>query len=169
MKSFSMWDALALAQNAHSGQVDKLGKPYIEHVTTVARGVLQFGEQPTIVALLHDVVEDSSITIGDLRRAGVRGDSLLSIRLLTKRKDQPLRGYLEAITHNRVATLVKVSDNAHNTVPERVEAIQDEATRQRLAAKYALGREILWKALPREEIRQILRVVNPSLVALLES
>jgi (p)ppGpp synthase/HD superfamily hydrolase len=163
-----MWDALRLAMNAHDGQVDKLGKPYINHVTAVARGVAGFGEQATIVGLLHDVVEDTSITIQDLRRAGVRVDALASIQLLTKSRGRDLRHYLEAITRNQMALWVKISDNAHNTLPERVAAIEDEATRLRLERKYALGREILWKAAPQEQIRQILRAVNPSLEALLE-
>lgn len=168
MKSFTMWDALRLAMSAHDGQVDKLGAPYINHVTAVARGVAAFGEQMAIVALLHDVVEDTDLTLQDLRRAGVRIESLISIQLLTKSPGQQLRPYLEAITLNRTALLVKISDNAHNTLPERVAAIEDEAVRKRLSRKYALGRDILWNAAPKEEVRQILRVVNPSLEPLLE-
>jgi (p)ppGpp synthase/HD superfamily hydrolase len=168
-REFSMWNAMEMACNAHQGQVDKIGKPYIGHVITVARGVSTFGEQAIIAGLLHDIVEDTGTTFVDLHRAGCRADTLASIRLLTKRKGQPLREYLTALAQDRTATLVKIADNAHNTLPERMVAIQDEATRERLAKKYAQGREILWNAVSKSDVQQILRVVNPSLEDLLEA
>lgn len=163
-----MWDALNLAMNAHQGQVDKIGEPYVNHVVAVARGVAPFGEEAIITALLHDVVEDTDITFPDLYQAGVSAESLRAIRLLTKRKGQHNEDYLTAITGDPLATWVKISDNAHNSLPARALAIEDEQTRERLARKYARAREILWKAAPRNEIRQILRVVNPTLENLLE-
>jgi (p)ppGpp synthase/HD superfamily hydrolase len=164
-----MWDALNLAMNAHQGQVDKLGVPYIKHVVEVARGVTSFGEDAIITALLHDVVEDTYVGLGDLAEAGAPPHIQRAVFLLTKPKGGSLEGYLKALTDDHLATLVKISDNAHNSLPERAAAIQDDATRERLARKYALGREILWKAVPASEIRQIIRVVNPTLESLLEA
>lgn len=165
---FTMWDALNLAVSAHYGQTDKLGKPYIHHVLAVAEGVVSFGEEATIVALLHDVVEDTEVTFEYLTKAGVRESAVESIRLLTKQKGQPLEEYLRAITRDHTAVLVKIADNAHNTRPDRVAAITDTATQERLAKKYTLGREILWSVAFKNEIRRIIRVVNPTLESLLE-
>lgn len=164
-----MWDALNLAMNAHEGQVDKLGVPYIRHVTAVAHGVAVFGEQVAITGLLHDLVEDTSYTLDDLSGMGYSTTVTDALYRLTKTRDVPLEDYLRRITSDDVALWVKVADNAHNTLPERVAAITDEKTRARLAKKYALGREILWKALPRAELGMILSKVNPSLLPLMEA
>lgn len=165
---FTMWDALNLAVSAHYGQTDKLGKPYIHHVLAVAEGVVGFGEEATIVALLHDVVEDTDVTLEYLAEAGVKASAVEAIRLLTKQPGVPLEVYLKGITQNHTAVLVKIADNAHNTRPDRVAAITDPKTRERLAKKYTLGREILWSVAFKQEIRQIIRVVNPTLENLLE-
>ena len=80
--------ALAIAMDAHKDQKDKAGAPYIWHPVTVA--LHQTTEAGTIVALLHDVVEDSHYTEDDLRKAGFSDDVLNAVHLLTHKKAFPI-------------------------------------------------------------------------------
>lgn len=69
MKSVS--DVESLAERAHEGQVDKAGRPYIEHVRAVAAGLTPFGDELVMAGLLHAVIEDTAWTAGQLLAAGI--------------------------------------------------------------------------------------------------
>lgn len=73
--------AQSIAVAAHEGQVDKAGKPYIEHPAHVAAGVQ--GDAAKAVAWLHDVVEDTPLTFADLRERGVAPEVIEALKLLT--------------------------------------------------------------------------------------
>lgn len=81
-RSFTLDDARELAGSAHSRQFDKLGVDYMEHVEAVAAGLVDFDLDVQIAGKLHDVVEDSDLTLHDLRSAGVSGRSLAAIELV---------------------------------------------------------------------------------------
>lgn len=128
--------AVQLASRAHAGQTDKLGAPYIEHPLAVAELLGPAPEYVRAAAVLHDVVEDTDVTLEAVRQQfGARVASLVDA--LTHRAWETREDYLARIVaHGRWAVKVKRADVAHNTDPARMAAL-DDATRQRLVRKYA--------------------------------
>jgi (p)ppGpp synthase/HD superfamily hydrolase len=106
--------ALKLASNAHAGQIDKAGMPYILHPYYVASQMET--EDETVVALLHDVVEDTELTIDDLKAEGFVDHIIQAISLLTKTSDTDYNDYIEKISINKIATKVKIADMKHNSI-----------------------------------------------------
>ena len=128
--------ALMIAVQAHSGQTDKQGKPYILHPLAVA-SQLDSLELKTI-ALLHDTIEDSWVSKEFLLENGIPEELVEVIALLTKPKDMPYEDYLRRVKTNPMALAVKKADLAHNTSPERAEGLNDHRR-----AKYELAKRIL--------------------------
>ena len=135
--------ARAIATIAHRGQTDKIGAPYVTHVARVAS---RFDPVSRAVehcaAWLHDVIEDTDVTAGDLRAAGVSSDVVDIVTLLTRTADIPSDEYYRRITTNPAAVAVKAADIDDNTSPARTRML-DDPTRERLAAKYADARRSL--------------------------
>lgn len=134
--------AEALAVAAHAGQTDKAGRPYIEHPARVAVRVAPCGDEAVAVAWLHDVAEDTEVSLGDLREAGFPEHVVSAVDALTKRSGEPLADYCGRVAANRLALLVKTADLADNSDPQRL-ALLDPRTRARLEAKYARARRLL--------------------------
>jgi (p)ppGpp synthase/HD superfamily hydrolase len=166
--------ARRIAAKAHKGQVDKLGVPYIEHVEAVAAGLaaIDDAEDLRIAGVLHDVIEDTHLTASDLHAAGVPSSSVFIVEALTKVPGSTKVQQIERVIEDGAAAcLVKLSDNAHNSRPDRLAKL-DEATRERLVAKYKGARRMLWDAAVEfnwrsgyfDNIEKILGVVNPSLL-----
>lgn len=128
-----------IAHAAHEGQLDKAGKPYIEHPRTVADAVE--GDTAKAVAWLHDVVEDSSTTFEDLKVEGITSEIINHVRLLTHDKSVPYLEYIAAIKGDPVACEVKLADLHHNSDLSRLNTITDK-DRERLA-KYQQALELL--------------------------
>ncbi len=105
-------EALELALEAHRGQKDKVGEPYIRHPIRVAERV--DGDDARVVALLHDVLEDTGWTPTDLREAGVDDAMMEALELLTRRPGQDYGDYVAAVAANPVARAVKLADVADN-------------------------------------------------------
>lgn len=154
----------AFAVEAYAGLVDKIGVPYIEHVRAVAAGVTPFGVGLRMAALLHDVLEDTALTSDDLLRAGVPFGVVATVRRVTRAPGVAYRAMLQQITTDHGATLLKIADNAHNSVPTRAARLE-ESERRRLADRYRSAREILWPAAAAEDVRTIVEIVNPSLLS----
>lgn len=110
--------AYNLAKSAHEGQVDKGGKPYIEHPVAVAS--LVFTDEEKTVALLHDVVEDTPITLSDLQAQGFTTEVVTAVDCLTKRQGEALSDYLNRVKSNTLATTVKIADLTHNSDIRRI-------------------------------------------------
>lgn len=131
--------ALKIAKKAHRGQRDKAGRPYIEHPLNVAEFM---GDEDTcVVALLHDVVEDTKVTMADLEAAGFTKAQLAALRLLTHDKSVSYMDYIRRIKDNEIARTVKLADLAHNLDLSRIPnpTVEDY---QRLN-KYAEAQRIL--------------------------
>ena len=129
----------SMADNAHLGQVDKNGWPYISHPRRVAFRVREMAPEELrveaqIVALLHDTVEDTGVTLPYLARY-FSARIVDAVDALTKRPGEPLESSMARVRANEIALWVKRADIADNTDPERVSHL-DEETRKRLAAKY---------------------------------
>lgn len=104
--------AIALAAEAHAGQFDKAGQPYILHPLRVMLRLSEENER--IAAVLHDVVEDTAVTLERLGHEGFAAGVLVAVEALTKR---PGESRLEAAARaaaDPVARAVKLADNAEN-------------------------------------------------------
>lgn len=116
--------ALKIATEAHKGQVDKAGVPYINHPLTVAS--LVDTEEEKIVALLHDTIEDTSITEQDLIDYGFPNEIVEAVKLLTHNKNVPYMDYVAKIKDNELARKVKIADLTHNSDLSRLKEITDK-------------------------------------------
>ncbi len=121
--------ALKLCYEAHKDQVDKSGMPYVFHPFHVAEQMTD--EATTIVALLHDVVEDTDYTLEDLAAEGFGKDILEAVALMTHDDDVPYLDYVAKLKDNPIARAVKLADLAHNSDLSRIGEVDDE-TRERL-------------------------------------
>ena len=125
--------ALCLCFEAHKEQKDKSGMPYVFHPFHVAEQMTD--EITTTTALLHDVVEDTQYTFGDLQQMGFPDEVIDALRLLTHDKSVPYADYIETIRQNPVASAVKLADLCHNSDTTRYDVI-DEAAVRRLEKYY---------------------------------
>ena len=121
--------AMKLCYEAHKDQVDKSGLPYVFHPAHVAEQMTD--EATTIVALLHDVVEDTDYTLEDLAAEGFGKEILEAVALMTHEDDVPYLDYVAKLKDNPIARAVKLADLAHNSDLSRIGEV-DEETKQRL-------------------------------------
>jgi (p)ppGpp synthase/HD superfamily hydrolase len=105
--------ALQIAAKAHEGQKDKGGQPYILHPLRVMSRVE--GETAQIVAILHDVVEDTTVTMDDLRAAGFSEKVLTGVQCVTHRQEEHYADYVVRCKNNALARQVKLADLEDNT------------------------------------------------------
>lgn len=105
--------AYEVAKKAHFGQVDKAGVDYIKHPETVA-SFLKTDEEKA-VAFLHDVIEETALTLQDLRNDGFSEKVINAVDILTKKKEQTYQSYLELVKTNELARVVKLADLRHNS------------------------------------------------------
>lgn len=133
--------AFFIAARAHKGQKDKAGKPYIFHPINVSLNVK--GRDEKIVALLHDVIEDTAYTIDDLKF--LTEDQKEALLLLTHDKDTPYMTYIDAIKKNKIASRVKLADLDQNMNLKRLKIVTEKDL-ERLE-KYKKARELLREGL----------------------
>lgn len=129
--------ALLVAINAHQGQKDKGGKPYILHPIRVALNVK--GKDEKIVALLHDVIEDTSYTIDDLDF--LSEEQRKALLLLTHDDDVPYMEYITELKKNKIASKVKLADLEQNMNLKRLKTISNKDLKR--LEKYKRAKEIL--------------------------
>lgn len=132
-------EAMKIAYAAHHGQVDKGGIPYIFHPYHLAEQMKD--EYSTCVALLHDVVEDTDVTLEDLAKTFPK-EVIDAIRVMTHRKDEPYLEYVARVKTNPIAKAVKLADLLHNSDESRLPNA-DEATLSYFREKYRKAFEIL--------------------------
>lgn len=124
LESENVSKALKLATAAHKGQVDKAGVDYINHPVAVAESLAT--EDAQVVALLHDVVEDTSISLQNISERGFSERVVKAIDCLTKRDRESLRVYLERVKQDPLAVMVKLADLAHNSDLQRIPSPTEE-------------------------------------------
>ena len=127
--------ARTLATHAHAGQFrhDKV-TPYIKHPESVARMASRYGWKFEVVALLHDVLEDTKVTVKDLELQGYPEDIITAVIILTKTKNTSYEDYLHNVKWNALARTVKILDMISN--------LADTPSDKQLR-KYAKGLEYL--------------------------
>ena len=116
--------ALTLAEAAHRSQVDKYGQPYFGHVSRVVAGCVTPFEKT--VAALHDVVEDTPITLADLRTAGLPDAVVAVVDTLTRREAETYDDYLRRVEADPRAWRVKLADLTDNMDLRRISELTDE-------------------------------------------
>ena len=116
--------AIEIAATAHAGQVDKGGRPYILHPLWVMDKVRHLGDDYMIVAVLHDVVEDSEWSFGDLIKEGFNQNVMYALSLLTHEPAVLYDDYIKAIATDSIAKAVKLRDLEHNTKITRLKGLR---------------------------------------------
>ena len=132
-------EAMKIAYEAHHGQVDKGGIPYIFHPYHLAEQMTD--EYTTCVALLHDVVEDTDVTLEELSQIFPK-EVVDAVSMMTHKEGEPYLEYVARVGTNPIAKAVKLADLRHNSDETRLENA-DEATLAYYRAKYKKAFEIL--------------------------
>lgn len=134
--------AMRIAYDAHHGQLDRNGVPYIFHPFHVAEQMKD--EISVCVALLHDVVEDTSLTIEDLSREFPE-EVVQAVSLLTHDKSEDYFDYLQRIKRNPYARNVKIADVLHNSDQSRITDPASVSEEKKISwkHKYAVALQIL--------------------------
>jgi (p)ppGpp synthase/HD superfamily hydrolase len=117
---------LVLVTNAHAGQFDRGGSPYILHPLKVMHYLKSDDEELMVMALGHDVIEDTSVTYEDLRQAGISERAIKGIAALTKLPGQTLDEYKAGVFANPDAMRVKLADLRHNTDIRRLKGVTEK-------------------------------------------
>ncbi|MCB1225873.1 MAG: hypothetical protein KDK99_08705 [Verrucomicrobiales bacterium] len=117
--------ALQIAVQAHAGQKDKSGAPYIFHPIRVMSQCSSPAAK--IVGLLHDVVEDTSVTFEDLEKEGFDPGVLAALRLLTHDDAVPYEDYIQRVKTDPIATEAKLADLQDNMDIRRLDTVDDKA------------------------------------------
>jgi len=113
--------AISIACDAHGDQLDKAGEAYILHPL---RLMLQFDdERLRIIAVLHDVIEDSEITLEDLKSKGFGEEILRALDRLTKKSSESYEQFIGRVSKNDLAKKVKIADLKDNLNIVRLETI----------------------------------------------
>lgn len=129
--------ALQIARIAHFGQRDKAGADYLTHPVRVAECLV---DEEEIVALLHDVVEDTAYTVADLAREGFSDAVIEAIRAITRGEGEPYEAYIRRLGQNPIARAVKLADLRDNLdllrLPELTDTDLEHALRYHRAYRY---------------------------------
>lgn len=139
--------ALRYCFEAHAGQLDKSGIPYANHPLHLAEQMKT--EDETVVALLHDVMEDCAKTPDDLRALGISERAVEALELLTHKHGTPYLDYVRALKDNPLATKVKLADLQHNSDLTRLDNVGDHDIAR--LCKYREARAALGAAMPQRE------------------
>ncbi len=127
MKRGEMLDKmLVIATNAHHGQFDRGGRPYILHPLRVMSFLKTDDEELQCIALGHDVIEDTDVTYKDLRDAGISERVIEGIRVLTKVPGETYDEYKQRVFTSRDAMTVKLCDLRHNTDIRRLKGVSEK-------------------------------------------
>ncbi len=112
--------SLDLVLRLFADKTDKEGIPYIVHLMKVYSGVSSENEK--VVALIHDVVEDTKVTFDDLRKLGYSDEIIIPLTYLTKKKGEYYPDYIERIISSKDIHVynVKLSDLKHNIDSNRI-------------------------------------------------
>lgn len=110
--------AIVIALESHQGQTDKAGKAYILHPLRVMLAMKV--EEEMIVAVLHDAVEDSNVTLEDLKSQGFPGEIIDAIACIAKKSGEPYFDYIQRIRNNSLASRVKIADLLDNMNLQRI-------------------------------------------------
>ena len=128
--------AFLLCMVKHWKQKDKAGKRYVWHPIHVMINVKGYNEK--IVALLHDIVEDTEVTVPDLKNLKFSKEVIEAVDVITKKKEQEYFSYLKSIKDNSIAKKVKIEDLKHNSDLKRLRSITQKDIDRAIKYKKAI-------------------------------
>ncbi|MBO8433708.1 MAG: GTP pyrophosphokinase [Tyzzerella sp.] len=131
--------AMNIAYNYHKDMVDKGGVPYIFHCFFVAEGMKD--EKTKVVALLHDILEDTSVTAKELINEGIPKDIVDAVTCLARDKNVEYMDYIKNVNKNPLARQVKIRDLIHNSDLTRLSVVTEKDLIR--VKKYKTALEIL--------------------------
>lgn len=140
---YLMEQAVELAREVYEGETDETGEPHIEHITRVAGILREKGANTDAVAVawLHDLVEDTDVTLDDLREMGFTEPIVDAVDLLTHEEGQSLEEHLARVRGDDLARAVKhadLTDHASEERLSRLDAAEQEQARDRYQRGIAL-------------------------------
>lgn len=148
--------AIAIAVAAHQGQRDKAGEPYIYHLLRVMLAVQ--GRAFRQVAVLHDLLEDTPWTAGDLKLAGLAQDVIQAIELLTRKPTDTYSDYVVRLAQNKLAKASKIADLNDNYRLDRVAfRAGHEMEDSHRIARYVMTHDFLLERISEADYRQRMR------------
>ena len=116
--------ALELAVEKHKNQTDKAGNPYILHPLHVMENVNN--KEGKIVAILHDIIEDTDITENYLLKIGLSKRIVDAVVALTRSEDIDYQEYIKTLSSNPLAKEVKLADLEHNMDLKRLPTLEEK-------------------------------------------
>jgi (p)ppGpp synthase/HD superfamily hydrolase len=131
--------AIATAAKAHEGQLDKAGMPYILHSLRLM--LKMDSETEMIAAVLHDVIEDSETTAGDLADMGFSDEVLKAVVCLTRRENESYEDLIERAKANPISRKVKIADLEDNMDIKRLDSLTEKDV-QRLGKYHRMWRKL---------------------------
>ncbi len=152
-------EAIALARKYHEGQVDKGGRPYVEHPLRVMDRVST--DEGKLTAVMHDLLEDTPLSTVDLVAAGCPARVLEALDALTKRPGELYPDFVARAASNPIAHAVKLADIDDNLDPERLGRLDPEVAAG-LRERYGRARRAWLRRFLRSRRRRSTRPGNPS-------
>ena len=116
--------ALELAVEKHKNQTDKAGNPYILHPLHVMENVNS--KEDKIVAILHDIIEDTYLTEDYLLKIGLSKRIVDAVVALTRSEDMDYQEYIKNLSSNPLAKEVKLADLEHNMDLKRLPTLEEK-------------------------------------------
>ena len=135
---------IAIVSQAFIGKFDKGGKPYILHCLHVMHKVRELGEIAMLVAVGHDLLEDTDWTAERLIAESFDPYVVKLIELMTHNPDEPYMEYIKRVALNKITRLVKMADLRHNSDPMRMKGLRpkDFERMEKYMKAYAYLKEI---------------------------
>ena len=124
MKQSQSEKAYKIAKKAHLGQVDKAGEDYIKHPKKVASFVKT--DEEKAVAYLHDVIEDTELTLENLYEYDFSKEVIEAVDIITKKRGEDYQSYLNSVKKNKLARAVKLADLRHNSDLTRLTKVTEK-------------------------------------------
>ncbi|MBQ7584655.1 MAG: Rpn family recombination-promoting nuclease/putative transposase, partial [Desulfovibrionaceae bacterium] len=153
-KNVSIARALEIATRAHQGQLDKAGYEYIKHPMAVAASLGMQNPKAVVVALLHDVFEDTEVTKEELEQY-FTPEILDAVLALTKRANEDYITFIHRCAENPLARTVKIADLKHNMDLGRLKIVTD-ADLERVRVKYTPALNYLINFVDKDELSKLL-------------
>lgn len=143
-----MKEVIDLVIKMHEGQVDKLGKPYIDHLFRVGFRGKSVSEMK--VGILHDIIEDTDMTLSELKRTGLlSNEELDAIDHLTRKEGETYFDYINRVSKNELAIRVKLNDLKDNLDLTRFDEVKEEHLS--LLNRYLKAYDILRTNIPSDQ------------------
>lgn len=153
--------AVSIATEKHDGQTDKAGAPYVQHPLRVMEAMPKRNHEARAVAALHDVIEDTDMTLDDLRHEGFPEEVIAAIDAISRKKGEGYSEYIERLAKNDLARMVKEADLEDNLdvsrLPEDKRKEHDSLSRRYTTALVALHAEDKAKSLEESRISSVMK------------